>query len=200
MSEKQYLNTKPIVKAFDTIEIGDSFSVSESFRPQDILQYMGVTGDTNSRYLGPVATGEVRAGEAIGSVPVIALLGVLTQTVSMHFPGLDSTLVELNFSQSERIPVGSTLTFNFEAIRKETWKNLLLIHVTANNEMTGEQNVLDAMLTVLMLDEEEQAHEAEETKEAEQQAASEMEEQATSEIKVTTPEQLKEGVTNPSEE
>lgn len=156
MSDKQYLNTKPIAKAFDTIEIGDTFSVSESFRPQDILQYMGVTGDTNPRYLGPVATGEVRAGESIGAVPVIALLGVLTRTVSMHFPGLDSTLVELNFSQSDRVPVGSTLTYEFEVIRKETWKNLLLIHVIANNEMTGEQNVLDAMLTVLMLDEETQ--------------------------------------------
>ncbi|MDO4671086.1 MAG: dehydrogenase [Aerococcus sp.] len=157
MSDKSYLNTKPITKAFDTIEIGDTFSVTESFRPQDILQYMGVTGDTNPRYLGPVATGEARVGEAtIGAVPVIALLGVLTRTVSMHFPGLDSTLVELNFSQSERVPVGSTLTYNFEAIRKETWKNLLLIHVTANNEKTGEQNVLDAMLTVLMLDEAEE--------------------------------------------
>ncbi|MCI5775392.1 MAG: dehydrogenase [Aerococcus sp.] len=153
MATKNYLKTDPIAKEIDKIRVGDTFQVSESFRPQDILLYMGVTGDTNPHYLGQIQKNEDESVKNYGFVPIIAVMGVLTRTVSMHFPGANNAIVEFNYSQSKAIEIGSTVTFSFEVVRKEEWRSMLMIHVTGLNEKTGEDNILDAMLSVLVFDE-----------------------------------------------
>lgn len=153
MASKNYLKTDPIAKEIDKITVGDTFQVSESFRPQDILLYMGVTGDTNPHYLGQVQKNDDRKIKNFGFVPIIAVMGVLTRTVSMHFPGANNAIVEFNYSQSKAIEIGSTVTFSFEIVRKEEWRSMLMIHVTGLNEKTSEDNILDAMLSVLVFDE-----------------------------------------------
>ncbi|MCY3032682.1 hotdog family protein [Aerococcus urinae] len=121
-------------------QVGDTFSTTESFRERDIMLYMGVTDDHNPLYL---------PGREGAQIPLIALIGAVTRTVSGQFPGPNSDLVELNFTINNPIYHHVTLTFHFEILRVDELKGYLTIHVITNNETTGEKNVMDAMITVL---------------------------------------------------
>ena len=44
-------NDQQLGKSIHAISVGDTFSVTESFKERDVLLYMGVTGDSNPAYL-----------------------------------------------------------------------------------------------------------------------------------------------------
>ena len=134
-------------KPLHAIDVGDTFTMTERFRERDILLYMGVTNDINPRYLKTEEAHQVVDLETV--IPPIALMGAITRTVSMHFPGPGSMLVEMNFTINKAIRHDSTITYHFEVIRIEEWRGYVTIHVIGNNETTGEDRVLDAMLMVL---------------------------------------------------
>lgn len=146
MTSKETNLGKPI----QSISVGDTFSVTESIKERDVMLYMGVTNDSNPAYLNQENTNQIPS-----VVPPIALMGVLTRTVSMHFPGPGSRLIEMNLNISEPIAHDSTITFDFEVIRVEELKQFITIHAVGYHaEESSDKRVLDAMLTVLPPEEE----------------------------------------------
>lgn len=132
-------------KSLQAIAVGDTFTVTERFRKRDIMLYMGVSADSNPRYLQT----EMEEPKLETVIPPIALIGPITRTTSIHFPGPGSSLVQMNFTINDPIPHESTLTYHFEVLRIEEYRGYVTIHVTAKNETTGEDRVLDAMLLVI---------------------------------------------------
>lgn len=136
-------------KHLGAIKVGDTFRVTESIRERDVLLYMGVTADSNPAYLHQTSqTAGIAPTEVV--VPPIALMGIITRTVSMNFPGPGSRLVEMNINIIHSIPHNSIITFEFEVIRVEELKQFVTIHCIGKyTHTTGDDRVLDAMLTVL---------------------------------------------------
>ncbi|KAF3300939.1 dehydrogenase [Carnobacterium sp. PL17GRE32] len=136
-------------KTLQAIKVGDTFRVTESIRERDVLLYMGVTSDSNPAYLQQTShKAGLTPGEVV--VPPIALMGIITRTVSMNFPGPGSRLVEMNINIIHSIPHNSIITFEFEVIRVEELKQFVTIHCIGKfTNATDDDRVLDAMLTVL---------------------------------------------------
>lgn len=136
-------------KTLSAIKVGDTFRVTESIRERDVLLYMGVTSDSNPAYLQQTSqSAGITPGEVV--VPPIALMGVITRTVSMNFPGPGSRLVEMNINIIHSIPHNSIITFEFEVIRVEELKHFATIHCIGKyTNSANDDRVLDAMLTVL---------------------------------------------------
>lgn len=138
-------NDQQLGKSIHAISVGDTFSVTESFKERDVLLYMGVTGDSNPAYLK-----QAQKREMDTVLPPIALMGVITRTVSMNFPGPGARLVEMNMNVSKPIPHNSTISFDFEVIRVEELKQFITIHVIGyHTNQPNSERVLDVMLTVL---------------------------------------------------
>lgn len=132
-------------KPISAIQVGATFSLTETIKERDVLLYMGVTDDSNPAYLKQTQDAEMKT-----VVPPIALMGILTRTVSMHFPGPGSRLIEMNLNISDPIPHNSTLTFDFEIIRVEELKQFVTIHAIGYYaDDPRHERVLDAILTVL---------------------------------------------------
>lgn len=138
-------NDFKVGKKIDQIKVGDSFSVTEAIRERDVLLYMGVTGDANPAYSPYRPSGVTPDVRPI--VPPIALIGVITKTVSVYFPGPGSSLVEININFSQPIHHNSAVTFFFEVTRVEELKEFVTIQVIGKDE--EDNRVLDAMITVV---------------------------------------------------
>lgn len=138
-------NGNKVGKTIDQIKVGETFSVTEAIRERDVLLYMGVTGDANPAY-SPYRPSGV-SPDALPIVPPIALIGVITKTVSVHFPGPGSDLVEININFNKPIHHNSAVTFFFEVTRVEELKEFVTIQVIGKDEM--DDRVLDAIITVV---------------------------------------------------
>jgi len=149
LTESNNQPEKLIGKTIEAIKVGDTFRVTESIRERDVLLYMGVTADSNPAYLQQTSeSAGILPTEVV--VPPIALMGVITRTVSMNFPGPGSRLVEMNINIIHSIPHNSIITFEFEVIRVEELKQFVTVHCIGKfTNSTDDERVLDAMLTVL---------------------------------------------------
>lgn len=143
--EKNKASEHKYGQTINEIKIGDTFSVTEAIRERDVLLYMGVTGDANPTYFANKQSSLSSNSKLL--VPPIALMGVITKTISMNFPGPGSTLIETNINLQQSIYQDTTISMLFEVTRVEELKEYITIRVDGTNEK-GE-HVLDAMLTVV---------------------------------------------------
>ncbi|RLK64131.1 enoyl-CoA hydratase [Atopobacter sp. AH10] len=87
---------------------GQVFNVTETIDPSDIMLYLGVTRDRNPLY------DVKRDGDLMESiVPPILLMGLITRTISNHFPGPGTFVKDLSLSIFRQIHPLDTLTFVF---------------------------------------------------------------------------------------
>lgn len=131
-------------KTIEKITQGDTLSVTERIEDKDLLLYLGVTNDANPLYIQHDYARQTEYHQPI--VPSIMLMGIITSTISKHFPGSGSHVV--NFSINFMLPVyhEETITFHFEVMKVDQMKEIVTVSVEATNE--ADHRVLDAVVLV----------------------------------------------------
>lgn len=131
-------------KAIDEIEEGQSMSVTEAIEDNQILLYLGLTNDANPLYIQHDYAQKTIYKKPI--VPSVLLMGIVTSTISKHFPGPGSHVVNFSVNFVEPVYHYETLTFLFEVIKVDKHKDIVTLSVEAVN--IEEKRVLDAVVMV----------------------------------------------------
>lgn len=131
-------------KAIDEIEEGQTMSVTEAIEDDQLLLYLGLTNDANPLYIQHDYTQKTVYKQPI--VPSVLLIGIVTSTVSKHFPGPGSHIVNFSVNFVEPVYHYETLTFLFEVIKVDKHKDVVTLSVEAMN--TENKRVLDVVVMV----------------------------------------------------
>lgn len=119
-------------------------SVTEAIEDDQLLLYLGLTNDANPLYIQHDYARNTPYRKPI--VPPILLIGIVTSTISKHFPGPGSQIVNLSVNFVEAVYHYETLTFLFEVIKVDKHKDVITLSVETVNE--EEKRVLDAVVMV----------------------------------------------------
>jgi len=131
-------------KAIDEIEEGQTMSVTEAIEDDQLLLYLGLTNDANPLYIQHDYARKTIYKQPL--VPSVLLIGIVTSTISKHFPGPGSHVVNLSVNFVEAVYHYEMLTFLLEVIKVDKHKDVVTISVEAVN--TEEKRVLDAVVMV----------------------------------------------------
>lgn len=131
-------------KTINEIEEGQTMSVTEAIEDDQILLYLGLTNDANPLYVQHDYAQKTVYEQPI--VPSVLLMGIVTSTVSKHFPGPGSHIVNLSVNFVEAVYHYEMLTFLFEVIKVDKHKEDVTLSVEAVN--TEGKRVLDAVVIV----------------------------------------------------
>lgn len=131
-------------KTINEIEEGQTMSVTEVIEDDRLLLYLGLTNDANPLYVQHDYARKTNYKKPI--VPPVLLIGIMTSTISKHFPGPGSQVVNLSVNFVEPVYHYETLTFLFEVIKVDKHKELVTLSVEAVNE--AGKRVLDAVVMV----------------------------------------------------
>src|SRR5699024_6270756 len=126
------------------IEEGQTMSVTEVIEDDRLLLYLGLTNDANPLYVQHDYARKANYKKPI--VPPVLLIGIMTSTISKHFPGPGSQGVNLSVNFVEPVYHYETLTFLFEVIKVDKHKELVTLSVEAVHE--AGKRVLDAVVMV----------------------------------------------------
>lgn len=131
-------------KTINEIEEGQTMSVTEAIEDDQILLYLGLTNDANPLYVQHDYAQKTVYEQPI--VPSVLLMGIVTSTVSKHFPGPGSHIANLSVNFVEAVYHYEMLTFLFEVIKVDKHKEDMTLSVEAVN--TEGKRVLDAVVIV----------------------------------------------------
>ena len=115
-------------EAFDTIQVGQTFTFRRTFTDGDVTLFCGVTGDYNPYHIDEPFIQSSWFGRRI--VP-----GLLTASMATHIGGMIGFLAtEMNFQYVQAVYVGDTITCTVTFIEKDEAKRLLSAKVIYVNQ------------------------------------------------------------------
>lgn len=82
-----------VVHTYDSLEIGDSFSIPRFISEDDVLTFARVTGDDNPLHVDAEYAESTRFGQRV--VHGVLLLGLISKVLGRDFPGPGSIAVSL---------------------------------------------------------------------------------------------------------
>lgn len=92
---------------YESLEIGQTFSVERTLTADDVQQFADVTGDDNPIHIDEAYAATTRFGQPI--VHGVLLLGIISKVLGRDFPGPGSVAVSLSARFLRPVPVGSTI-------------------------------------------------------------------------------------------
>lgn len=92
---------------YESLEIGQTFSVERTLTADDVRQFADVTGDDNPIHIDDAYAATTRFGQPI--VHGVLLLGIISKVLGRDFPGPGSVAVSLSARFLRPVPVGSTI-------------------------------------------------------------------------------------------
>jgi 3-hydroxybutyryl-CoA dehydratase len=115
-------------EAFDTIQVGQTFTFRRTFTDGDVVLFCGVTGDYNPYHIDEPFIQSSWFGRRI--IP-----GLLTASMATHIGGMIGFLAtEMNFQYVQAVYVGDTITCTVTFIEKDEAKRMLSAKVTYVNQ------------------------------------------------------------------
>jgi len=120
------------MKTIDTINIGDSASVSKTVSETDVYLFAGITGDLNPAHTNEVAASKTMFGGRIAHGMLSA--GFISAVLGMQLPGPGTIYLgqELKFTKPVRI--GDTVTATCTVVEKDDAKNRLKLETICTNQ------------------------------------------------------------------
>jgi len=120
------------MKTIDTINIGDSASVSKTVSETDVYLFAGITGDLNPAHTNEVASSQTMFGGRIAHGMLSA--GFISAVLGMYLPGPGTIYLgqELKFTKPVRI--GDTVTATATVVEKDEAKNRLKLETICTNQ------------------------------------------------------------------
>lgn len=120
------------MKTIDTINIGDSASVSKTVSETDVYLFAGITGDLNPAHTNEVASSQTMFNGRIAHGMLSA--GFISAVLGMYLPGPGTIYLgqELKFTKPVRI--GDTVTATATVLEKDEAKNRLKLETICTNQ------------------------------------------------------------------
>jgi len=120
------------MKTIDTINIGDSASLSKTVTETDVYLFAGITGDLNPAHTNEVAASKTMFGGRIAHGMLSA--GFISAVLGMQLPGPGTIYLgqELKFTKPVRI--GDTVTATCTVVEKDDAKNRLKLETICTNQ------------------------------------------------------------------
>ena len=120
------------MKTIDTINLGDSASVSKTITETDVYLFAGITGDLNPAHTDEVASGKTMFGGRIAHGMLSA--GLISAVLGMQLPGPGTIYLgqELKFVKPVRF--GDTVTATATVVEKIAEKNRLKLETIVTNQ------------------------------------------------------------------
>ena len=101
---------------YDSLQVGDSFSVSRSVTAEDVQTFAALTGDDNPIHVDASYAEKTRFGKPI--VHGVLLLGFISKVLGRDFPGHGSVAVSVSCRFLRPVPVGSEVTVEVQIAEK----------------------------------------------------------------------------------
>ncbi|MBT8399916.1 MAG: MaoC family dehydratase [Rhodothermia bacterium] len=101
---------------YDTLEVGQSYSVDREITAEDVRAFADVTGDDNPLHVDPEYAATTRFEKPI--VHGVFLAGIISKVLGRDFPGNGSVAVSITCKFLRPVPVGSTVTAEVKVAEK----------------------------------------------------------------------------------
>lgn len=132
-------------KTFDELTIGQKASFTRQITRQDVLQYMGLSGDLNPLYVDSAYAGRTRYEQLV--VPANMLAGFAMGAVANVMPGLGSLTHAHTYRLVHPPRVGDTITAEMEIVATKPEIRHVVIRYHQHDQygrevLTGEMEVV----------------------------------------------------------
>jgi len=114
---------------YDSLKVGDTFSVSRTITAADVQGFADVTGDDNPLHLDPEYARQSRFGEPV--VHGVLVLGIVSKVLGRDFPGHGSIAVSMSVKFLRPVPVGSEITVEVKIAEKIEARKHVRAHISA---------------------------------------------------------------------
>jgi len=104
------------MNTFESLNIGDSFSIDRLITSDDVQLFADVTGDDNPLHVDEEYASQTRFGRPVAHG--VLLLGVISKVLGRDFPGPGSIAVSISCKFLRPVPVGSTITVEVKVYEK----------------------------------------------------------------------------------
>lgn len=101
---------------YDSLNVGDSFSLTRTITPEEVKTFAEVTGDDNPLHVDPEYAKTTRFGKPI--VHGVMLLAVFSKILGHDFPGHGTIAVSLSTRFLRPAPVGAEIEFRVKVTEK----------------------------------------------------------------------------------
>ena len=120
------------MRTIDTLNLGDSASVSKTVTETDVYLFAGITGDLNPAHVNEVASSQTMFKGRIAHGMLSA--GFISAVLGMYLPGPGTIYLgqELKFTKPVRI--GDTVTATATVVEKDDAKNRLKLETICTNQ------------------------------------------------------------------
>lgn len=120
------------MRTIDTINLGDSASVSKTITETDVYLFAGITGDLNPAHVNEAEASQTMFGGRIAHGMLSA--GLISAVLGMYLPGPGTIYLgqELKFTKPVRF--GDTVTATATVVEKIEEKNRLKLETVVTNQ------------------------------------------------------------------
>ena len=119
-------------KTYDELSVGQKASFQRRVTKQDVLQYMGLSGDLNPLYADSAYAGRTKYDRPI--VPANMLAGFAMGAVANVMPGLGSLTHAHTYRLHQPAVVGDEVTAEMEIIELKPQNRHVVIRYTQHNQ------------------------------------------------------------------
>ncbi|PSQ89394.1 MAG: dehydratase [Bacteroidetes bacterium QS_8_64_10] len=129
---------------YETIQVGDSHSITRVLTEEDVRTFAEITGDDNPIHLDEEYAQNTRFGKPV--VHGVLLLGIISKMLGHDFPGAGSIAVKLSCRFLRPVPVGAEIRVEVKITEKmpekEQVKGRVYIYHDEGMAMGGEATLI----------------------------------------------------------
>jgi acyl dehydratase len=104
------------MNTYESLQVGDSFSIDRTITAADVQSFADVTGDDNPLHVDEEFASKTRFGKTI--VHGVFVVGIISKVLGRDFPGPGSIAVSISCKFLRPVPVGSTITLEVKVSEK----------------------------------------------------------------------------------
>ena len=118
--------------AFADIQVGDTASLSKTVTEADIVNFAGVTGDSNPVHVDAEYASDSMFGERIAHGMLAA--GYISAVLGMQLPGPNTLYLGQTLEFKLPVKIGDTVTVTVTVAEKRDEKRILKLDTTVTNQ------------------------------------------------------------------
>ena len=120
------------MNTYESIQVGDSFSMERLITTKDVQMFADVTGDDNPIHVDPEYAKSSRFEKPV--VHGVLLLGLISKVLGRDFPGHGSVAVGISCRFLRPVPVGAEVTVKIEVAEKMEKRQYIKVRVYVHYE------------------------------------------------------------------
>jgi len=132
------------MNTYDSLQVGDTYSVKRTITAEDVRTFADVTGDDNPIHVDAEYAAGTRFGKPI--VHGVLLLGIVSKVLGRDFPGPGSIAVSISAKFLRPVPVGSEISVEVKIVEKiERHKHIrgkVYVHCAGRMSLAGEATLI----------------------------------------------------------